>query len=299
MSYKQPTIIVNKYTADDTWTINTNTRWVEYYVWSGGGGGGSGAKGTNNAASGGGGGNTNFLVGYADASFFASSETITVGAGGTGGAAQSTDSSNGNPGTNGGDSSIGTKIVVTGTGTLGAGGRVATGAVTPSVGNSCGIGSFVSLTGSASSAVNAGATSPTPVFLCGSATGGGAGGIYLTTFGGNGQGRAGASISQGATVLLAGGTAGATASANGGNGADGSSLSPAAYISGGTGGGGGACSGNVAGASSGGTGGNGGTRGGGGGGGGACLNSGGTTVGSGAGGDGGGGEVWIIEYLQE
>ncbi len=289
-------VIITSFTADGSWTKNADTKWVQYYIWSGGGGGGSGAKFTNNAASGGGGGNTNFLVGYADASFFASPETITVGAGGTGGASQTADSSLGNPGTDGGPSSIGTKIVVTGTGTAGNGGRTS-GAVTPSVGNSGGIGSFVSLTGSASSAPNAGATQPTPVFLCGTATGGGGGGIYQTTFGANGQGRAGGSISQGATVVLAGGTAGVTASANGGNGNDGSSVAPAAYITGGTGGGGGACSGNVAGASSGGTGGNGGTRGGAGGGGGGCLNSGGTSVGSGAGGNGGRGEVIIIEYL--
>lgn len=297
MSYKQPTIIVNKYTADDTWTKNVNTRWVEYYVWSGGGGGGGGSKGINNSGGGGGGGVSNFLAGFADASLFASSETITVGAGGTGGGTQTTDSSVGNPGNNGGDSSIGSKIVANGTGTAGLGGRITAAAVTPATGSSCGLGGFVSIVGSAAALPSGTATNPTALFLCGAASGGGAGGNYTTGFGAPSPGRAGASISIGSTVLLAGGTAGAVAAANGNNGNDASTLSPAAYITGGTGGGGGACSGSVAGATSGGNGGDGGIPGGGGGGGGGCLNSGGTGVGGGAGGDGARGEVWIIEYL--
>jgi len=291
-------VIITSFTADGSWTKNADTKWVQYYIWSGGGGGGSGAKGINNAAGGGGGGVSNFLVGCADASFFASPEAITVGAGGTGGASRTVDTGVGNPGTDGGDSSIGTKIVVTGVGTAGLGGRITAVAVTPATGSSCGLGGFISIVGSAAALPSGAPTNPTPLFLCGSASGGGAGGNYTTAFTANvSQGRAGAAISLGTSVILAGGTAGTIAAANGNNGADGSSVSPAAYITGGTGGGGGACSGAVAGATSGGNGGNGGTRGGGGGGGGGCLNSGGTTVGSGAGGNGGRGEVIIIEYL--
>jgi hypothetical protein len=101
--------VSTKFTASGTWTINASTKWVDIYIWSGGAGGGSGRRGTSAASSGGGGGAGGcFCYMRAPAQAFnAAGETVTIGAGGTGGAAQASAGTNGNPGGNINISSVG------------------------------------------------------------------------------------------------------------------------------------------------------------------------------------------------
>src|SRR3990172_2304512 len=93
-------IYVDVYNADDTWSKRPGAKWVEGFLQAPGGGGGAGRKiaGTNNASggAGGAGGARNHF--YCPASLFGDTEAVVVPVGGTGGASQATNSTNGNPG---------------------------------------------------------------------------------------------------------------------------------------------------------------------------------------------------------
>lgn len=97
-------------TGANTWTKPANAKWVEVILIAGGGGGGSGRKG--NTATDRTGGGWGWGGGYSkktlQASILWATETVTVGAWGTGGAAQSTNSTDGNAGTDGGNTTFGT-----------------------------------------------------------------------------------------------------------------------------------------------------------------------------------------------
>jgi hypothetical protein len=88
-----------------TWTKNVDTSYVEIWAWCGGGGGGSGSSQALNNTGGGGGGSGSFFRFKGPASFFGATETVVVGAGGTGGASVS--SGVGNNGATGTASSFG------------------------------------------------------------------------------------------------------------------------------------------------------------------------------------------------
>lgn len=109
---------VQEFSSSGTWTKPTGAQFVMVEVWGAGGGGASGtrdAAGTDrNGGAGGGGGSYNYRL--FKASDLASSVSITVGAGGTGGAAVTTNSTAGNSGTNGGTSSFGTLVYAYGGG---------------------------------------------------------------------------------------------------------------------------------------------------------------------------------------
>lgn len=103
------TIQTQKFTASGTWNKPIGAREVKYEVVAGGGGGGGAAaavSGEHAAASGGGAGGTS--IGILDASSLAVSVTVTVGAGGAGGAAGA------NNGVAGGQSSFGGHAVASG-----------------------------------------------------------------------------------------------------------------------------------------------------------------------------------------
>lgn len=129
VSYSNPNVITQQiFTSSGTYTPTANM--VKAIVECvGGGGGGGGALGSaSTQSSGGGGGSGGYSRVVVTAALIGISKTVTVGAGGTGGAAGF------NPGTNGGDTSLGTLCIALG----GAGG----GGATPGTGGPGGDGGF-------------------------------------------------------------------------------------------------------------------------------------------------------------
>jgi len=292
--------IVTTYTSGSgTHNINAGTKFLSVALVAGGTGGGSGRRGASGASCGGGGGGNCmvYMQSMIPAGLFGSTVAYQVGVGGAGGAAVTTDNTNGNDGSFGTDTFFGNIVAVAslpvldgfrpgigggpiGGGTDGGGGSgIASGSVfnVASGGSAGGAGGRGDLADGISAAGNIGFSL---------STGGGGGGGAVTgtpTDGGDG----GSFTTRFNSVVLVPGSAGGV---SGGNGADGSDMDPSfeGFFFG-TGGGGGG--GNDTGA--GGNGGDGGYPGGAGGGGGGSLNG----FNSGAGGDGADGWIQVIEYL--
>jgi hypothetical protein len=161
-----------------TWTKPSWATSIEVILIGGGGGGGSGRKGAAGTlrCGGGGGSGGGFSTTIFPASYVGATETVTVGAGGTGGASQTTNSTNGNNATNGGDTSFGTKLYAPGGGG-GAGGTASSGSSgTIARGTTAGGQGALSTSGGGSAAgIGATATGST-----GSTYGGGGGGSVTT-----------------------------------------------------------------------------------------------------------------------
>jgi hypothetical protein len=124
--YRSPN--VQTFTASGTWTKLPGARYVEIRAIGIGGAGGSGrrgAPGTIRCGGGAGGGGAVASVSV-PASVLAAAETVTIGAIGAGGAAQTADDTNGNAGVAGGDCTFGTLLRAHG-GFGGAGGTATTG----------------------------------------------------------------------------------------------------------------------------------------------------------------------------
>ena len=269
-----------------TWTKPANAKWVEVVMFGGGGGGGSGARYATTLARAGGGSGAGggYLINRIQASALGATQSVVVGAGGTGGNAVTVDSTSGNPGGQGGNSTF---SIFTAWG----GGQGQLGGATGGAGGSARAGWFNGASGSSSVAGAAGAATT-------GGTGAAASAVlsFVATGGGGGAG-AGAS----STTAAAGGAGGLkTAASNasglsaiaGGAGGTTAGVAPTAGTTTagitGTGGGGGAYITATAGQS----GAAGGFPAGGGGGGSASDNG----FASGAGGAGGGGAVYIITY---
>jgi hypothetical protein len=272
---------VKLYTADDTWTNPSPSTAKRVFVKlvGGGAGGGSGRKGAagTNRYGGSGGAPGATVETWFLTTDLASTISVTIGAGGNGGAAVTANSTDGNNGTAGGTTTFSTVSAVGGL----AGVRgTATSANQPGgKSSSC----LFGLTSAASLAAGSGSNTTgasVAASIASFPTGGGGGG-GLNTSNTTASGGAGGGLGEGTHMqLVAGGTAG-TAGNNGGNG------NSARGVGTGGGGGGSSASGNA------GAGGNGGGYGAGGGGGGASTDS----VGdSGRGGDGAGGYALIITY---
>jgi hypothetical protein len=278
-------------TTSGTWTKPAGATYCDITLQGGGGGGGSGRRGatsTNRMGGGGGAPGSRRMV-RVPASIFDATEAYTIGAGGPGGAAISTDSTNGATGTAGGLTrfdDFGTSLFANG-GAAGAGGTAANG--NPGSGAVNGFSNL--LMGLLANAPNGGTgstTAPTvgvaPTVIM--PTGGGGGG-GISSANALGTGAAGGGLTLDGGTFFAGGAGGAPATA----GSAGGSL--ANYLLG-TGGGGGGTGGNN-GLTNGGTGGEGGGYGSGGGGGGAASQS--AASSSGKGGDGAPGFILVITYL--
>lgn len=299
-------VSITVYTSSTTWTKPTGAKAVEVICIGAGGGGGSGRKGAagSTRTGGGGGGGGAYSRAVFDASLLGSTETVSVGAGGTGGAAITTDSTLGANGVAGGASTFGNWVYA------GGGGRGNGGNALQVLGGGGGSTARTGTFNTSSGVYGIGGQgSPSQAAPSAAEFGGGGGGgstdSSVTTlaaynagsslFGGPGGGGGGTIDS--ADAILGGGNGGNTASYATGGGASGGSsgaagsngASPTRSICG-TGGGGGGSSATTN-AGSGGVGG----IGAGGGGGGASLN--GANRNSGAGGAGGDGRVIVITYL--
>lgn len=282
---------VTTYTASDTWTKDTNAKWIRFYMWGAGQGGASGRRATSTTSGGGGGGGTGSLIMMeGPATIFDTTQTVTIAGTTTGAAGQGTNDTNGN-----GLSATAIGATLFGNIQSNASGASTGGTTTNGAAGSGATGYYIAANfagpsgGNGTNTTGANAGNVSTNIPTGGGGGGGSGADSVTIRqAGNGSPR----VRQDSTTIQAGGAGGIeSGTINGGNGTDnipGSTL--LGVLSGGTGGGGGGgqSAGGVAG-----IGGNGGIPSGGGGGGGGSLNG---TL-SGAGGNGARGQLMVIEFL--
>lgn len=282
--------VITTFTSSGTWTPDPKTQFVIVFGWNGGAGGGSGSFGGGASGGGGGtGGNGYYQFGPVDFFYSGTPITVTIGAGGTGGAGVTVGT--GNNGGASGQTSIGNISIPfsassaglgNGTGgTSGSSSYVLANGYLIANGTEIG-GNGGAVNGDAAYNLDSAAvTGSTPSaftnpYMCASGGGGG---------GGTGSGGSGGNISIAGSLAISGGAGGTT-----GNPGSPGVAAPAVLaggselLTGGSGGGGGG--------GAGGAGGVGGLPGGGGGGGGAA-----TSGTSGAGGHGGGGMVVFVEIF--
>jgi hypothetical protein len=302
---------ITTFDVSGTFTKDADSATITYYIYSGGGGGGSGARSATYASGGGGGSSPGFTIYTIPSMYVGSSQTITVGSAGIGGAAVVTDNTAGNNGAEPTHSEVGTAYTVTGGSDLypalrywaGEGGRQTSGSA---LGGAAGKGLYF-FTGNTSS------NQPPNIPFTGGAGRGNASTpgetpINSTIFGAMGLGGGGAGVNGTATSTGGDGSivespyngtftygipgAGGAVGSPGGNGTDALGNDSLFQVAGTGGGGAGGPSGALA-TGNGYIGGDGGFPSGGGGGGSGCKN----TYTSGVGGDGAAGQVIIIEYL--
>lgn len=208
----QESVIITEFTTSGTWTKPAGLKRVVVTCVGAGGGGGSGRTGiaSVNRFGGGGGGGGEFVFRNIAASSLASTVTVTVGTGGTGGASQTLASTNGINGTVGGDTSFGSAVIAKGgnpglggsttAGTAGTGGQINAGFPTYGPYALTGAGGSAGTTNTTSSAGGIGMN------LTGAPGGAGGGGINSTGVAATNAGSGGSLYNNG--VLTAGPTAG-------------------------------------------------------------------------------------------
>lgn len=174
------------YASSATWTKPTGASFVMVELWGAGSGGASGQRGASLSARGGGGGGGGGAYVYRlfKASELPSTVPVTIGLGGNGGAAITTDNTNGAAGSIGGDSTFGTWMTAYGAGAPGSvssgtgnggGGGGTQGAGNNTAGGAPGTGS------SSGAAFGGGNGSSSSTAGVSSAFGGGGGGASLST----------------------------------------------------------------------------------------------------------------------
>lgn len=286
------------FTSSGTWNKDPRTKSLTIIGCCSGSGGGSGRQGASGAAGGGAGGGYGIYLVFqrVPAFIFNSSVSVTIGGTATGGAAQTSNLTDGNTGSSNNITSFGSFLVpVTGAATPG-GTNGSTAAF--AVGNSASIFTPTTTNLTNTGALGAGTNGLQCPYTFSGTSGGGGSGANATTpqQAGNGAIRNLNIFNQNQTAPGTNFTSGAAGGISGGtiNGAAGSSYSlpnDGVFV-GGTGGGGGGGQATAGGLVAG-TGGDGGIPGSGGGGGGGSI----TGTNSGAGGNGSRGELWVIEYF--
>jgi hypothetical protein len=206
------------FTANGTWTKPAGAKLVHYLLIGGGGGGGGGRRSdASTAAFGGGGGSgAGVSIGWLNADFLGSTETVIIGAGGNGGGARTASDTNGQSGVAGGNTSFGSFLEARG-GTAGAGGTTTAGTRgAPSAAR----GAFYG--GTQDSSAGGGSGSPETTGGIGevrmSMPSGGGGGAGKSAAGAYGTGGAGASIGLTGTGVRTGISATANAAGTDGTG---------------------------------------------------------------------------------
>ena len=119
---------LQEFTTTGTYTKPASCTFVMVECWGGGGGGGSGRRGatSTNRLPGGGGGGGAYTQRLFKASDLTSTVTVTIAAGGTGAAGQTSDSTDGITGSNGGNTTFGAYLTAFGGGGGGGGTTVNT-----------------------------------------------------------------------------------------------------------------------------------------------------------------------------
>lgn len=231
-----PTTDVQVFTANGTWTKPANAKAVGVFLEGDAGGSGSGRRGAAGTVrcGGGGGGGGGISAMWFPAALLPSTVSVTVGQGGAGAAARTTDDTNGFSGTSGAGTSFGDFL------RAGGGGAGNAGTATNGIGGNGGVGTMATGTPGASASTTGGAgTDCDPVDTLGG--GGGAAGAGITAADATSDGGGGSSGGTLRTSPPAGGdgASGSTAATAGG-----SLSSP--EVAGGGGGGSGASNGSSA-----------------------------------------------------
>jgi hypothetical protein len=273
-----------------TWTKPAGAKFVQVILYGAGGGGASGARQATSVIRGGGAGcsSAGYVINFINADALGSTQAVVVGAGGSGGAAITTDSTNGNAGSVGGDTTFynfkaaggGPSNPGTSTGG-GAGANIKSSLIFAITGAQGAGGSG----GQSTSPNDANAITGVPFYPTGGGGGAGAGAGATTARNGGAGGAIVTATNGGTTDTYAGGVGGVSGGAVA---TAGTTIASTIYNRGGTGGGGGAYKT----ATAGGAGNNGGWPGASGGGGAGSDNG----FASGKGGDGANGFAVIITY---
>ena len=101
---------LQEFTGSGTYTKPAGATFVMVECFGAGGGGGSGRRSSGNRSGGGAGGGGSYAYRLFKASDLASTVTVTIGSGGTAGAAQTVDNTNGITGVSGGDTTFGSHL---------------------------------------------------------------------------------------------------------------------------------------------------------------------------------------------